>query len=454
MRHEIVLAGLLSLILTAPALGREKRPPIKPARVDHDRYTVVVDRRVDRAAQIARELMAIDLLLTQLLDVPPERLGPPVTFVYLHRTRGMDRRLPFRGDRVGHAHLLPTDTRVWLLMREDTGLEKLPYATIQRTELALSGVYGDVPPWLRCGLFELLARASVSDGDLVLQPSSFPVLHQAGSIRAPLEPVAELGWSRYQEPRRWYTSILVTAFLFETAPEQLGRALADPSFSLVDAVDSEAFDAWVDRAVTESTDDPRVLIKGVDIAEIAPAALSEDQAEDVLVQLSMLHPRGPKAFRLTKAHRGPLAAAREELNGDGPGDACLALMSENTAEGLYTRGLCLWKDAPAAAEEAFRRAWRTDPAMIRAAVHAAALTLDGTGREADAQSLLDAAAAVTPADPDVALLSALVAARRGECNGFEHEDVLQVWAPIRTVEGPMEAYRDRFVREALECPGS
>ena len=451
MRHEKIVIGLLALAVAGTALGKPRRAPIRPAMVQYDRYTVVVDRRIDRAPQIVREMMAIDLLLTQLLDVPLERLGPPVTFVYLHRTRGLDRKLPFRGDRVGHPHLLPTDTRLWLLMREDTGLERLPYATIQRTELALAAVHGEVPPWLRCGLFELLARVELAEGDLVLRPHTFPLLHQAGSIRAALDAVAEPGWSRYQEPRRWYTSALVTAFLFETAPDQLAQALADPAFSLVGAVDTDAFDTWVDRAVTNLDAETVTLLAGAFDGPLAPVALSEDDAADITVQLAMLHHRGPKAFGLHKVERGPLAAAWEELLGDGPGEACLALVGDDSAEGLYLQGMCLWNDAPAAAEEAFRQAWRTDRSGIRAALHSAALALNDEGRESDARPLVEAALFAAEADPDAQLLDALISARHGECRELDRENTSSAWSPIRHVGGPMEAYRDRFVREVLEC---
>jgi len=363
----------------------------------------------------------------------------------------MDRRLPFRGDRVGHLHLLPTDARLWLLMREDTGLEKLPYATVQRTELALAGVHGEAPPWLRCGLFELLARVELAVRNLVLRTSTFPILHQAGSIRAPIEATAERGWSRYQEPRRWYTSILVTAFLFETAPRQLARALADPTFSLVETVDAAAFDAWVDQAVTDTETEPAVLIEGAFSGALEPAALGEDEMDAVMVRLALLHRRGAKAFGLTNRDRDPIAGAWEELRGDGPGEACLGLAGEQTAEGLYARGMCLWNDAPAAAEEAFRRAWRTDRAMVRAALHSAALALADEGREGDATPLVEAAIDATPADSDAVLLEALIAARQGDCRELQREELPEAWSPIRHLDGPLEAYRDRFVREVLEC---
>jgi len=438
---------LLSSTVASAKIERVKR---KPAQLEVGRTTVVVDRRPERVAEIARQLMALDLFLGEVLGLPAERIDRPVTFAYLHRTRRMEKRLPFRGDRIGHAHLLPTDLRLWVLLREDTGLEELRYPALQVAEADL-GRAGEIPQWLRCGMFELMARLGVFGDDLVLMPATFPALHAAGLKRAPLEAAVEPGWSRYQEPQRWYTSSLVVAYLFDSDRDALARAVTAPGeFSLLDELDTDAFDAWVDRAVTAEQGEPRALLEAVGGDVGFPTAMDEAAVDRLEATLAQLHRRGTRAFRLSESALGPLDAAEAELRAGTPGEACTALQGDDSVEGLYMQGMCLWRVADAAAEEAFRRAWRNRRGLGRAAIQAAAIALAEPGREADAAALVAAALHAAPADPDALLLDALIRARAGDCDGWDEPDE-GIWSPIRYTEGPMEAYRDRFVREILEC---
>lgn len=446
-----LLTMLLTAALAAPVLdaGAAKRVKRQPAQVEADRFTVVADRRPDRLPEIARRLLAVDLFLTRHLGVPAERLAEPVTLAYLHRTSRMDRRLPFRGDHIGHMHLLPTDTRLWLLVAEETGLEDLRWATIQVAELALERGPGELPTWLRNGLFELVARLDVGDGDLVLWPATFPTLHGAGVQRAPLAVVAENGWSRYQEPQRWYTSQLAVAYLFDQG--RLAEAL-DPDFDLVQAVADADFDTWVDRAVVSTTTEPRVIeIDAFPVTTaLDPRAVTEEELLELTTGMTLTHRKGTKAFRLSPDDVNPYTAAWMELREDAPGSACGALVTDNTPEGLYLQGLCLWRSAPAAAEEAFRRAGRSG--IARGSLHAAAMVLATPGREADAAALILDARAAAPDDPDAAILDALIQARAGECPAEPEPDAGDTaWSTIRYVPGPVENGKTGYVLEILRC---
>ena len=451
MRHRLhFVAMLVALLVAASAAAKPERVKRKPAELEAGRFTVAVDRRPERMAEIARQLLALDLFLGQVLGLPAERLDRPVTFAYLHRTHRMEKRLPFRGDRIGHEHLLPTDLRLWVLLREDTGLEELRYPALQVAEVDMARA-GELPPWLRSGLFELMARLALLGNDLLLMPATFPALHGAGLARAPMEATVEPGWSRYQEPQRWYTSTLVVAYLFDTDRDALARAVAAPhEFSLLEELDTDGFEAWVDGAVTEGEGEPQVLLEevGGDVGQ--PTAMDEAAVDRLEVALAQLHHRGAKAFRLSDSALGPHDAVGAELRGGVPGEACTAVLSDDSVEGLYLQGMCLWQKADAAAEEAFRRAWRNRRGLERAAVQAAAMALAEPGRESDAATLVAGALRASPADPDALLLETLIRARAGECEGWDEPDE-PTWSPIRHVPGPMESYRDRFVREILEC---
>jgi hypothetical protein len=452
MRDRVVVL-LLALALIAPATIANARKRVKrqPAQVQVERFTVVTDRRPDRLAEIARRLLAVDRFLTHELQVPAERLAEPVTVAYLHRTLRMDRRLPFRGDRIGHMHLLPTDTRLWVLVAEETGLEDLRYATIQVAELALERGPGEHPTWLRNGLFELFARMDVVDADLVLRPSSFPTLHAAGVKRAPLAATAEDGWSRYQEPQRWYTSQLAVAFLLDQG--RLAEAL-DPDFDLVAAVHEADFDAWVDLVVVLDETEPRVILEDAMPAADAlePHAVSDEGMTALSTAMAMTHRRGARAFRLGADGADPHTAAWMELREGAPGAACAALVTDDTSEGLYLTGMCLWGSAPAAAEEAFRRAGRRG--VAQGSAQAAALVLNRPGQEGTAALLLDDARRARPDDPDAELLRRVIEARGGVCpEGGTEIPASDTWSTIRYAAGPLEAYRAAFELEILKCGG-
>ncbi len=452
MRDRVVVL-LLALALIAPAMTANARKRVKrqPAQVQAERFTVVTDRRPDRLAEITRRLLAVDRFLIHELQVPAERLAEPVTVAYLHRTLRMDRRLPFRGDRIGHMHLLPTDTRLWVLVAEETGLEDLRYATIQVAELALERGPGELPTWLRNGLFELFARMDVVDGDLVLRPSTFPALHAARIQRAPLAATAEDGWSRYQEPQRWYTSQLAVAFLLDQG--RLAEAL-DPGFDLVAAVHGADFDAWVDLVVVLDETEPRVLLEDALPAAgaLAPAAVEEPEMTALSTAMAMTHHRGARTFRLGADGADPYTAAWMELRKGAPGAACGALVTDDTSEGLYLTGMCLWSSAPAAAEEAFRRAGRRG--IVRGAVQAAALVLNRPGQEGTAAGLLEDARRAHPDDPDVQLLQRVIEARGGACpEGEAASPASGTWSTIRYAAGPLEVYRAAFELEILKCGG-
>lgn len=450
MRTPILVSLLvLSLIAPATTAGARKRVKRQPAQVQVDRFTIVADRRPDRLPEIARRLLAVDLFLTHALQVPPERMAEPVTMAYLNRTLRMDRRLPFRGDRIGHMYLLPTDTRLWVLVAEETGLEDLRHATIQVAELTLERGPGELPTWLRNGLFELMARMDVVEGDLVLRPSTFPTLHRAGVKRAPLFAAAEDGWSRYQEPQRWYTSQLVVAFLFDQG--RLAEAL-DPDFELVAAVYEGDFDAWVDLAVALDETEPRVIFEDVfpSADALEPVAVEEEAVTALSTAMATTHRRGARAFQLGVDGADPHTAAWMELREGEPGAACGALVTDDSAEGLYLQGMCLWRSAPAAAEEAFRRAGRKG--VARGSIQAAALVLGRPGQEETAALLLDDARRARPDDPDAELLLRLLEARAGACpEGGVEIPVIETWSTIRYTAGPFEARKVEFELEVLKC---
>lgn len=450
MKNRVVVL-FLALALLVPAISASARKRVKrqPAQVQVDRFTILTDRRPDRLPEIARRLLAVDLFLAQELGVPPERLAEPVTLVYLNRTLRMDRRLPFRGDRIGHMHLLPTDTRLWVLVAEETGLEDLRHATIQVAELALERGPGELPTWLRNGLFELMARMDVVEGDLVLGPSTFPTLHSAGVTRAPLAVAAEDGWSRYQEPRRWYTSQLAVAFLLDQG--RLAEAL-DPEFDLVAAVYEADFSAWVDLAVALEETEPRVLLAGAlpTADALEPRAVGEEEMTAASAAMAMTHRRGARAFRLGAGDADSYTAAWMELREGEPGAACGALVTDDSAEGLFLTGMCLWQSAPAAAEEAFRRAGRKG--LVRGSIEAAVLVLNRPGQEETAALLLDDARRARPDAADVELLQRLLEARGGACPEGEVEvPVDDTWSTIHHATGPLEAARVGFELEILRC---
>ncbi len=455
LRSVLIVLLLLSTLDLCACVG-SGRAVRHPSRLEVDRHTVVAERHIGRMPEAARQLLAMDLFLHRVLGVPAQRLRQPVTFVYVHRSKRMEKRLPFAGDRIGHMHLLPTDTRTWVLVREDTGLEDFRPAIVQVAELELARTGGEQPPWLRNGLYELLARVALVDGDLVMTPASFPTLARAGVTAAPLASAAQPDWSRYQEPQRWYTSALVVAWMLDEAPELLTRAIEDPSgFSLVDEVPQSVFDAWVERAVAASDTEPRTVIPDALDMEVPNAEpVTDAELDQVRVGLALSHPRGPKAFGLHKVDPIALDAATLELVEGPAGAACSALVGQDTAQAHHQLGLCLWRTADAAAEEHFRRAFRMDPGQQRAAIHAAALTLTTPGREADAASLLDDALGVVPADVDAHLMQAVIAARAGRCEEMDDMGdgpLGHPWSTPRAVTGPMEAGRDGFLREVLEC---
>ena len=451
MRNGLWIGLLIALCGSAPAMAKGKHAPVQPHALQVERFTVVCDRRPERLPEIGRRLLAMDRFLTQILQLPPERLSQPVTWLYLHRTVPGAKRLPYAGDRIGHAHLLPTDTGLIVLTNETDGLEDLRSAMIQVAEMELVRGNGELPSWLRSGLYELLARVSLEQGSLLLAPATFPDLHAAGMKRAPLQITGEPGWSRYQEPQRWYTSCLVVAYLVDEDQQTLVRAIRDPQgFSLVDSIDESAFKAWIDTVVTRRDSEPRVL-GSVDVQVPYPDAITDDELSVWRAALAANHKR-PKLLR---PHRttDPRSAALYELRTSGPAKACAALGQDSTSQ-LYTRGLCQAVSAPEDAEAAFEQAWRQQPSLSHGAVQAAALILATPGREADAAPMVESVLAAVPADPDARLLDAILQTRSGTCGTWSADDPTSLqppWAPIRYVDGPMAKHRDQFVRELLEC---
>ncbi len=449
-------ALLLALLTAVPAAGRD-RVRHDPHELQVGRYTVVADRRADRLPAIARRMQAMDLFLERVLEVPPERLAEPVVVEYLHRTAGLHRQLPFAGDRIGHEHLLPTDRGLWVLIREDDGDEDLRPVAAQVAELTLIRGAGEPPEWLRSGLYELLARVDLAGDQLVLMPPPFPDLHAAGLFRAPLEEVARPGWSRYQEPQRWYTSTLVVAFLLDTDPAALAAAVADPrGFDLLRDLDSGRFDAWVQGAVVQRWTGPEVLAIGVGTPPARVVALDEERLLRHVADLARLHRRPGRLARYRKVDDA--AGAWMELRTAGPGEACEALDPRGDARVMMTRAACLLPVDPAAAERAYAAAYAAEPGLRAAALHAAALILDTPGREEEAAPLVRAALDAAPADPDARLLDAVLTARAGAACPDWSDDapgtVRPPWTAIRPVEGALQRLAPRFVREVLECDGS
>ncbi len=443
----------LGLFGSGTAAARSKGKA-DPGVAEGGRFTVIADRAGGRTPEALRQLRAQDLFLGGWLSVPESQLAQPVTLLYLHRTRGMDRKLPFRGDRVGQEYLVPTDTRLWVLVPEETGLEDLRPATLQVAEYGLLRIAGELPPWLRAGMYELMARLQLQDDALSLAPAPFPALHAAGVARTTLAAAAEPGWNRYQEPRRWYTSTLVVAYLFERDPSALSAALADPgSFTLGAEVDHAEFDAWVEGIIAPGERTARVLGSELGLTTLE-SGLSEERLQSTLAELALTHPRGLKPFHLRTDDLPaavPLRAA--SLTGVQP-SGCGALWGTTDPEQRYLLGLCLARDAPHAAEEILRQLFRNEPGLPRAALQAAAMALERGGRDADAGRLVEQALAVAPADPDAQLLWALIRVRAGDCVGWDEEAegrLAPPWDPLPYAPGPLEAARDAFVREILEC---
>lgn len=447
----VICLGLCGLqvpeVQAAPGKG-------KALVVEAGRFTVAADRAGGRAPEIARQLLAQDLFLAGWLSVPPEQLRQPVTLLYLNRTRGMHRKLPFRGDRIGHEVLVPTDLRLWALVPEETGLEDLRTATLQIAEYGLFRASGEHPPWLRAGMYELLARLQVTEQELQLGEASFPALHGAGAVRSTLEEAAEPGWNRYQEPRRWYTSILAVAYLFEEDAASLSRALANPAgFDLANEVDHAGFEAWVDAAVTPGGRPPRVLAPGI-TTDLRVSDLDDGRLADMLVDLAQVHPRGPKAFRLSISDLAPASAEAVEVRGGTGETSCGALWDSPVPEHRYLLGLCLASRTPHAAEELLRELFRAEPGLPHAALQAAALALQSGDRDASAAVLVEQAFDAAPADADAQLLWAVLRVRRGECPGWDEAAPGRLnapWDPLPYARGPLESARDAFVREILEC---
>ncbi len=450
------LAAALIALLAAPLPAwAAKRPKFEPHRLEAGRFTVVCDRRPDRLPEIARRLWAVDRVLRGWLEVPAARVDEPVTLAYLHRSKRMERRLPFRGDRPGQRHLLPTDGGVLLLVREDTGVEEIRPAVVQLAELELSRGPGDLPQWLRSGLYELLARVDLDGSTLVLEPGYFAALQATGVRRAPLDEVRLPGWSRYQDPRRWYTASLVVAYLFENDRAALATAIAAPDeFDLPAAVDEEAFEAWVDRMVLDRGTGTTVLEVGLDVPPMEPVAIADEALRTHLYRLAATHPRGPKAFGLPEGNAPVEIRAELELRRGEPAEACRALLASDEWDPVLIEGMCLWQVAPRAAEERWRLDFRRQPSAYRAAVEAAALASDDPARDAEAAALVDAALAVAPSDPDARLLRAALDARAGTCPEYSAVDLdrlAPIWAPLSYVEGPLSQRRAALVREVMEC---
>jgi hypothetical protein len=449
--------ALLALALLLPGVAQAaKKSKAEPRIARVGRHTVVADRAGGRVPEIARRLAAQDLFLAGWLAVPAEQLSQPVTLLYLHRTHGMDRKLPFRGDRIGHEHLVPTDTRLWVVVRDDTGLEDLRPATVQVAEYGLLRAAGTLPPWLRSGMTELLARLSLEEGRLELGAAAFPALHTAGVSRVPLAAVAEPGWNRYREPLRWYTSTLVVAYLFEEDSAALARALADPGrFDLTTVVDRGAFQAWVEEAVVPDNITPRLLLEGVE-AELTVLDHNGDERLTSLVDLSRVHPRGAKAFQLGAATPSAAATVRAALTDATVEPPCGLLWDHDGPEERYLLGLCLASRAPHTAEEILRQLVRAEPGQPRAALQAATLVLASGDRRDEAVSLVEDALRASPADADAQLLWAVIRARGGDCPGWPEHDPRRLespWDPLPYATGPLERARDGFVREVLECGG-
>ncbi len=450
MRKSLWIGVLIALCGATPAMGKGKHAPVQPHALQVERFTVVCDRRPDRLPEIGRRLLAMDRFLTDILQLPDERVEQPVTWLYLHKAPGAA-RLPYAGDRIGHSHLLPTDTGLLVLLTEKDGLEDIRSPAIQVAELELMRGNGGLPSWLRSGLYELLARITVEQGSLIMAPSTFPDLHAAGMKRAPLDATGEPGWSRYQEPLRWYTSCLVVAYLLDEDRETLARAVRESTdFSLVDSIDNAAFEAWIDRAVGQRTSEPTVL-GSVEVKVPYPDAITADELTAFRAALIASH---AKPGKLRPYREKDLASsAQYELRTRGPDEACAALDQDSSIQ-QYIRGLCLASSDPDAAEAAFEGAWQGQPTLPQAANQAAALILATAGREADAAPLVQAALAAVPADADARLLDAVLQTRAGTCGSWTADDptLLQApWAPIRHVEGPMDTHRDAFIRELMEC---
>jgi hypothetical protein len=449
------IAALLMMLVGLPSVSQAgPRTKAEPRIGQTGRFTVVADRVGGRVPEIARRLAAQDLFLAGWLAVPAEQLSQPVTLLYLHRSHGMERKLPFRGDRIGHEHLVPTDTRLWVLVREDTGLEDLRPATVQVAEYGLLRTAGTLPPWLRSGMTELLARLSLEEGRLELMAASFPALHAAGVSRAPLEAVAEPGWNRYHEPLRWYTSALVVAYLFDEDSAALARALADPGrFDLTTEVDRAHFEAWIEEAVVPDSVAPRLLHEGVE-PDLTVLDHDEDRRQTMLVDLSLVHSRGAKAFQLASVTPSAAAQVRVALADAEIDLPCGALWDRGAPEERYLLGLCLAGHAPHTAEEILRQLARADPGQPRAALQAATLVLSGDDRLGEAAVLVEDALRAAPADADAQLLWAVIRARGGSCTGWLDHDPRRLeppWDALSTATGPLERARDGFVREVLEC---
>ncbi len=452
--RTVLLAALLGLATVLGTVAQAAPGKARRLVVEAGRFTVAADRAGGRAPEIARQLVAQDLLLSGWLTVPRAQLQQPVTLLYLHRTRGLDRKLPFRGDRIGHEVLVPTDLRLWAVVSEETGLEDLRPATIQIAEYGLFQIAGELPPWLRSGMYELMARLQVVEGQVWLTEPSFPALQAAGAVRAPLAEAAETGWSRYQSPRRWYTSILAVGYLFDEDPAALSRALADPtSFDLDEEVDHARFEAWVEAAVIPGDRPPQVLAQELPVA-VESAELDDDRLAAMLVDLSLVHKRGPRAFRLSTGSLDPAAAEALSLRANAEALSCGALWESPVPEHRYLLGLCLAGRSPHAAEEVLRELFRAEAGIPRAALQAAAMALRSGDRDGSAAPLVEQALAVAPADADAQLLWSVLRARDGHCTGWEEAAPGRLTAPWDALPyalGPVEASRDAFVREVLEC---
>ena len=453
-RSALAATLLAAMAIGIPGAAAAARVERAPQVAELGRFAVAGDRRGDRLPGIARRLLAQDLLLERWLAVPNARLRQPVTALYLHGTRGMHRRLPFRGDRIGHEHLVPTDTRLWVLVREDTGLEDCRPAELQVAEYGLMRGAGELPAWLRAGMYELLARVDLQAGRLILAAAPFPALHEAGLQRAPLEQVAAEGWNRYQEPRRWYAATMLVAYLFDERTDALSAAIADPaSFVLEDEVDLDAFQHWVDRAVTATDETPRVLERDLDFAPVV-RPLGDEELRGMLVTLASTHPRGLRAFQLGGGEIPSRVAAQAYLRAGGEADGCAGIAGAKDPEDRYLDALCHVERAPGTAEEQLRQLFRGHPGLHRAGIQAAAMALGDGERDGDAGHLVEQVLQVAPGDADAQLLEALVQARRGDCPGWDVEGpgrLVAPWDPILLAPGPMDRRRDAFVREILEC---
>jgi len=454
-RPVIATLGLAIAIawfaLPSEAAGKGK---VEPRAAVVGRHTVMADRSGGRVGEIARRLAAQDLFLAGWLGVPEARLAQPVTFLYLRRGQGLDRKLPFRGDRIDHRHLVPTDTRLWVVVKDDTGLEDVRSATVQVAEYGLLRGAGNLPAWLSNGMAELLGRLSLEEGQLALGPPSFPALHTAGVSRVALPAVAEPEWNRYREPLRWYTSALVVAYLFDEDRAALTRALADPAgFDLVAEVDTAGFDRWFEGAVAPGGGGARTLRDGV-VLPLEVVESDDDTRKRVQIDLALVHPRGPRAFGLGSVEPGAAARVRIAMAEDALEPPCGLLWESDDPEERYLLGLCLADRSPHTAEEILRQLFRADPGQVHAALQVATMVLSEEGREGEARPLLEAALESAPADADAQLLWAALCARAGDCVGWPDDDPRRLsapWDPLPYASGPLERARDGLVREVLEC---